>query len=36
MKDIPVQMGSCITLPQQDALELYRLLHRLLDAMEGN
>ncbi|MBO7661745.1 MAG: MarR family transcriptional regulator [Clostridia bacterium] len=36
VKDIPMQMGTCITLPQQDALDLYRLLHRLLDAMEGN
>ena len=34
VKDIPGQVGSCITLPQEEALELYRLLHKLLDSME--
>ncbi len=30
---IPPQMASCIPLDPQDALRLYTLLHRLLDAM---
>ena len=34
VKDIPGQVGSCITLPQEEALELYRLLHKLLDSVE--
>ncbi len=34
VKDIPAQMGRCSTLPQEDAFELYRLLHKLLDAIE--
>jgi len=34
VKDIPMKVGSCITLPQEEALELYRLLHKLLDSME--
>ena len=34
VKDIPAQMGRCITLPQEDTLELYRLLRRLLDTIE--
>ena len=34
VKDIPGQVGSCITLPQEDAFELYRLLHKLLDSIE--
>ena len=34
VKDIPGQVGRCITLPQEDAYELYRLLHKLLDNIE--
>ena len=34
VKDIPAKVGENITLPQEDAFELYRLLHRLLDSME--
>ena len=34
VKDIPGRVGQCITLPQEDAYELYRLLHRLLDSIE--
>ena len=34
VKDIPAKVGECITLPQEDAYELYRLLHKLLDTIE--
>ena len=34
VKDIPGQVGQCITLPQEDALALYTLLHKLLDSMD--
>ena len=34
VKDIPAKVGECISLPQEDAYELYRLLHKLLDSME--
>ena len=34
VKDIPAQVGQCITLPQEEAFELYRLLYKLLDLME--
>ena len=34
VKDIPAQVGSCITLPQEDALALYKLLHKLLDTID--
>lgn len=34
VKDIPMKVGSCISLPQEEALELYRLLYKLLDLME--
>ena len=34
VKDIPLQVGECVSLPKEDAFELYRLLHKLLDAME--
>ena len=33
-KDIPMKVGENICLPQEDAYELYRLLHKLLDTME--
>ena len=33
VKDIPAQVGQCITLPQEEAFELYRLLHKLLDTI---
>ena len=34
VKNIPAQVGACITLPQEEAFELYRLLHKLLDSIE--
>ena len=34
VKDIPAKVGECITLPQEDVYELYRLLHKLLDMIE--
>ena len=34
VKDIPAKIGKCVSLPQEDAFELYRLLHKLLDSME--
>ena len=34
VRDIPARVGSCISLPREDAQQLYTLLHRLLDAME--
>ena len=30
VKEIPLEIGGCITLPQEDALQLYTLLNRLL------
>ena len=32
--DIPLKIGECISMPQEDAFELYRLLHKLLDTMK--
>ena len=34
VKDIPNRVGQCITLPQEETFELYKLLHRLLDTIE--
>ena len=34
VKDIPIKVGECITLPQEEAFELYRILHKLLDTIE--
>jgi len=34
VKDIPAKIGKCVSLPKEDAYELYRLLHKLLDSME--
>ena len=34
VRDIPEKVGQCVALPQEDACELYRLLHKLLDSME--
>ena len=34
VKDIPAKVGEFISLPQEDAYDLYRLLHKLLDSME--
>ena len=34
VRDIPAQVGSCISLPHEDALQLYTLLHKLLDNIE--
>ena len=35
VKDIPAKVGQCVALPKEDAFELYRLLNKLLDSMEG-
>ena len=35
VKDIPEKVGNCITMPQEEAYELYTLLHKLLDAVEA-
>ncbi len=34
VKGIPDKVGKCITLPKEDAFELYKLLRRLLDTIE--
>ena len=34
VKDIPGKVGEGITLPDEEAFELYRLLHKLLDTMK--
>ena len=34
VKDIPEKIGECITLPQEETYELYRLLHKLLDTID--
>ena len=34
IKDIPEKVGECITLSREEAFELYRLLHKLLDTIE--
>ena len=34
VKDIPMKVAECVSLPQEDAFELYRLLHKLLDSVE--
>ena len=34
LKGIPEKLGRCITIGQEDAAALYRLLHQLLDTME--
>ena len=34
VREIPMKVGQCIELPQEDALTLYRLLYELLNAME--
>ena len=36
VKDIPMKVGECITLPYEDALQLYTLLYKLLNAMEAD
>ena len=33
-KDIPAQVAQCVSLPREESIELYKLLHRLLDSME--
>ena len=35
VKDIPDQVGQCITMPQEDSRQLYTLLYRLLNAVEA-
>ena len=34
VKDLPEQAGKCVALPEEDSYQLYKLLHKLLDAME--
>ncbi len=34
VKNIPAKVGECISLPKEEAFELYRLLHKLLDGIE--
>ena len=34
VRDIPLKVGECISLPKEDSYELYRLLHKLLDTMD--
>ncbi len=34
VKDIPIKLGKCICLQQEEAFELYQLLYKLLDSME--
>ena len=33
VKDIPERVGECISIPQEEAFELYRLLRKLLDTI---
>jgi DNA-binding MarR family transcriptional regulator len=34
VKDIPAQVSKCVPLEQEEAFELYRLLHKLLDTID--
>ena len=34
VKDLPAIAGQCIDLPEQDAFQLYKLLHKLLDTIK--
>ena len=34
IRDIPLKVGECIPLSQEDAYELYKLLHKLLGTIE--
>ena len=34
VKDIPMQVGKCVSLPKEEAYELYKLLHKLLDTVQ--
>ena len=34
VRDVPMQVGKCVTLPPEDARSLYGLLYRLLDDAE--
>jgi DNA-binding MarR family transcriptional regulator len=34
VKDLPMIAGQCIDLPEQDAFQLYKLLHKLLDTIK--
>ena len=34
VKDIPAQLGNCISLSREDAYRLYQLLYGLLDGKE--
>ena len=35
-KGVPAAMGSCIDISMEDAKELYRLLHKLMDNLDEN
>ena len=35
VKDVPAQVGSCVCLSKEDALNLYTLLYQLLDGDKG-
>ncbi len=34
--EIPAKIGSCIPLEEQDAVQLFQILHRMLDIFRGN
>lgn len=34
VKDLPQKIGSCISLPKEDALTLYKILYQILDGAE--
>lgn len=34
VKDIPFRVAACVSIPQEEAYELYKLLYKLLGAME--
>ena len=34
VKDLPEQAGKCISMPEEDSYQLYKLLHKLLDSIE--
>ena len=34
IKDVPIQVGGCVPLEQEESYTLYRLLHKLLEAIE--
>ena len=34
VKDLPQKAGQCVTMPEQETYELYKLLHKLLDTID--